>query len=327
MQIKTIEKVIKDKLNEWLATITDEALRVDIQNNLLVSGGSIASMLLNKPVNDYDIYLMDMDVCKRVAEYYTKPFGSGMSGMIEILDGRNREQLINDYNSSVKPFFEIADAGVVDNGQSIPIEQNNSYAISLRNLKEDQIKLYFTDAGGGKAVNKDVSKSELNYTPLYFSPNAISLSNNLQIVLRFWGTPEQIHKTFDYIHATNYFTFKDGLVRNLAAMESILTMQLRYQGSYYPLTSIIRAKKFIKRGFNISAGELLKIMFQISQLDLNNPDVLEEQIIGVDVAYFSKIIDALRNKYATDKGFQLSTDYLNELIDRIFNSNEDENEE
>lgn len=323
MQIKTIEKVIKDKLNEWLATITDEALRVDIQNNLLVSGGSIASMLLNKPVNDYDIYLMDMDVCKRVAEYYRDAFKSD----IQILDGRNREQLIDDYNNSGRSkIFEIVDAGVVDNGQSIPIEQNNSYAISLRNLKEDQIKLYFTDAGGGLAVNKDVGKSELNYTPLYFSPNAISLSNNLQIVLRFWGTPEQIHKTFDYIHATNYFTFKDGLVRNLAAMESILTMQLRYQGSYYPLTSIIRAKKFIKRGFNISAGELLKIMFQISQLDLNNPDVLEEQIIGVDVAYFSKIIDALRNKYATDKGFQLSTDYLNELIDRIFNSNEDESD-
>lgn len=323
MQIKTIEKVIKDKLNEWLATITDEALRVDIQNNLLVSGGSIASMLLNKPVNDYDIYLMDMDVCKRVAEYYRDAFKSD----IQILDGRNREQLIDDYNNSGRSkIFEIVDAGVVDNGQSIPIEQNNSYAISLRNLKEDQIKLYFTDAGGGLAVNKDVAKSELNYTPLYFSPNAISLSNNLQIVLRFWGTPEQIHKTFDYIHATNYFTFKDGLVRNLAAMESILTMQLRYQGSYYPLTSIIRAKKFIKRGFNISAGELLKIMFQISQLDLNNPDVLEEQIIGVDVAYFSKIIDALRNKYATDKGFQLSTDYLNELIDRIFNSNEDESD-
>lgn len=323
MQIKTIEKVIKDKLNEWLATITDEALRVDIQNNLLLSGGSIASMLLNKPVNDYDIYLMDMDVCKRVAEYYTGPFGSGM---IEILDGRNREKLVDDYNNSVKPIFQIADEGIIDNGQTIPIKQNNSYAISLRNLKEDQIKLYFTDAGGGLAVNKDLSKSELNYTPLYFSPNAISLSNNLQIVLRFWGTPEQIHKTFDYIHATNYFTFKDGLVRNLAAMESILTMQLRYQGSYYPLTSIIRAKKFIKRGFNISAGELLKIMFQISQLDLTNPDILEEQIIGVDVAYFSKIIEALRNKYQSDKDFQLSTDYLNELIDRIFNSNEDESD-
>ena len=60
MQLKTIEKRIKNKLNDWLKTITDEKLSAEVGNNLLVSGGSIASMLLNEPVNDYDIYLMDM---------------------------------------------------------------------------------------------------------------------------------------------------------------------------------------------------------------------------------------------------------------------------
>ena len=48
------------------------------------------------------------------------------------------------------------------------------------------------------------------------------------------------------------------------------------------------------RGFNISALEQLKIMFQISQLDLTDPNVLEEQLIGVDVAYFSMLINMLR---------------------------------
>jgi hypothetical protein len=51
----------------------------------------------------------------------------------------------------------------------------------------------------------------------------------------------------------------------------------------------------LKRGWNISAGEMLKVMFQISELDLKNPDVLEEQLIGVDVAYFSALINILRN--------------------------------
>ena len=203
------------------------------------------------------------------------------------------------------------------------MKNNSSYAVSLRNLKENQIKLYFKGAKGGLRLNEMVEEKDLNYTPLYLSPNAISLSNNLQIVLRFWGTAQEIHKTFDYIHATNYFTFKDGLVRNLEAMESILTKQLKYQGSYYPVTSIIRAKKFIKRGFNINAGELLKIMFQISQLDLTNPDVLEEQLIGVDVAYFDLLITALRNKIESHEHFKLSTEYFNELIDRVFNDTEE----
>ena len=168
---------------------------------------------------------------------------------------------------------------------------------------------------------KNNQLKNLSFT-LYFSPNAISLSDNLQIVLRFWGTAEKIHETFDFVHATNYFTFKDGLIRNISAIESILTKQLKYQGSHYPVTSIIRAKKFIKRGFNITAGELLKIMFQISNFDLSDPDVLEEQLIGVDVAYFELLITALRNKSENDPKFKLSSEYFNKLIDKIFNETE-----
>jgi len=308
MQIKTIERNIKAKLEEWLKTITDEPLQKAVKENLLVSGGCITSMLLNEPVNDYDIYLMDMDVCKKVAQYYSKSFDD-----IIIFDGRERQKLVDTYNEN---FAYKSDK------DTLAIDGNNSYSISLRNLKEDQIKLYFEGARGGLRVNEGLEADKLNYTPMYFSPNAISLSNNLQIVLRFWGNAEQIHKTFDFIHATNYFTFKEGLVRNLPAIESILTKQLKYQGSYYPVTSIIRAKKFIKRGFNITAGELLKIMFQISALDLTNPDVLEEQLIGVDVAYFDLIITALRNKFETDKNFKLSAEYFNLLIDKIFNESE-----
>ncbi len=303
MQKKTIEKVIKAKMEKWLETITDENLRKDVRDNLLVSGGSIASMLMNVPVNDFDVYLMDMDICKRIAKYYIKPFNE-----IILFDGRQKDALANEY----------CDCDV-DSLRYV----NNSRGISLRNLKDDQIKLYFSGAQGSMRVNEDVPKEELNFTPLFFSPNAISLSNDLQVVLRFWGDAERIHETFDFIHATNYFTFKDGLVLNLAAVESILTKQLKYQA----VTSIIRAKKFVKRGFDIGAGEFLKMAFQVSQLDLTNPDVLEEQIIGIDVSYFSKVIDALRTEYESDPNFKCSSEYLNVLIDKIFNESEDADEQ
>jgi hypothetical protein len=97
------------------------------------------------------------------------------------------------------------------------------------------------------------------------------------------------------VHATNYFTFEEGLVTNVAALESILTKSLRYQGSLYPLTSVIRMKKFIQRGWTVNAGEILKMLFQVSELDLKNIEVLEEQLIGVDVAYFSLLITVLRD--------------------------------
>jgi len=292
MQIKTIEKNLRDKMNEWLLTITDEELRIKVKNNLLVSGGSITSMLLREDVNDYDVYIKDMNVLIELVKYYTNNYQN-----IEILDGRKKDYYL-------------------------PICANRLglYKISIENLKSDQIKLYFENKSGGHRTLWE--KENLNYVPLFFSPNAISLSNNIQIVTRFHGNNEEIHKTFDFIHATNYFTFREGLVTNKEALESIICKQLKYQGSLYPLTSIIRMKKFIKRGWNINAGEILKIMFQISELNLKDPNVLEEQLIGIDVAYFAQLIEILRI-VSPEK---ITSSYLNEIIDRVFNNADEDTE-
>lgn len=322
MQVKTIEKRVEWKLNQWLNSITDENLRKRVKDNLLVSGGCVASMFLKEPVNDYDVYIQDVNVLKDLVKYYIV----GVDG-IQVFDGRLKNEMLQDSRRK--------DDGI------------GYYYSAVRTLKENQIKLFFESKKGGMKVetqtendidkyitNDDeivlrvpedlVSKSSENkkapeYKPVFFSPNAISLSDDIQIVLRFWGTPDKIHETFDFVHATNYFTFKDGLVRNMKALESLIGKQLRYQGSHYPLTSIIRMKKFIKRGWNITAGEILKIMIQISKLDLSDPDVLEEQLIGVDVAYFETLITAVRSKLNSDEQFKLDDTYIFEIIDRIFN--------
>jgi hypothetical protein len=311
MQIKTIKKTITKKLEEWLRTIEDEDLRKDVKENLLLSGGSITSMLLNCDVNDYDIYIKDMDVLLDLTKYYVKPFFSS----IRILDGRKKQDYIDDLGDAYVNF--------TDDVENI----NNAYAISVRNLQPDQIKIFLEDKNGGMKISEaNFEKGEdsipKKYQPVFFSPNAISLTDGIQIVIRFHGDNEQIHKTFDFIHATNYFTFKDGLVTNVPALESILTKQLFYQGSLYPLTSIIRMKKFIKRNWNINAGEILKIMFQISLLDLKNPDVLAEQLIGVDVAYFDKLIETLRGVPYE----KMTSEYLNTIIDKVFNEYEESEE-
>lgn len=294
MQRKTIEKVVKSKMEEWLLTISDESLRKDVRNNILVSGGSIASLFLNIEVNDYDVYIKDMSVLKRLVHYYVDPH------KLEVFDGRYKSARLESVGDGYSQRANCIDA-----------------------LKADQIKI-FTPSSGYKvsvidSTDEGVTKK---YTPLFFSPNAISLSDDLQIVCRFHGNAEQIHKTFDFMHATNYFTFDEGLVTNLKAMESLLTKQLMYQGSLYPLTTIIRIKKFLGRGWDINAGEQLKVMFQISELNLKDPAVLDDQLIGVDVAYFATLIEILQNKQSKDPNFVLTSSYLNTIIDKVFNEAE-----
>ncbi|MGS4345127.1 hypothetical protein ACKUSY_05845 [Myroides odoratus] len=86
MQKKTISKVLTKKLEKWLETITDEKLRKEVRENLLVSGGSITSMFLNEKVNDYDIYIQNIDVLIRLAKYYCPN---------DVLDGRKKERRTN----------------------------------------------------------------------------------------------------------------------------------------------------------------------------------------------------------------------------------------
>lgn len=283
MQVKTVKKLITLKMNDWLESITDLGLKADVKKNILVSGGCITSLFHGLPVNDFDVYIQDMDVLIRLANYYCPG---------KVLDGRRREEYLNTIHSS----YEIED-------------NESAQAIRYKSLKEDQVKLNIDSIGIKKELIKDKK-----YQVAFLSQNAISLSEDVQIVLRFHGNAERIHKTFDFIHATNYFTFEEGLVTNIAALESILTKTLRYQGSLYPLTSVIRMKKFIQRGWTVNAGEILKMLFQVSELDLKDIQVLEEQLIGVDVAYFSVLIDVLRDTAGT-----MDSHHLSLLIDKVFN--------
>lgn len=300
MKVKTIKKIITKKLEEWLKSIEDTRLRAEVRENLVLSGGSITSLFLGEDVNDYDIYIQDINVCETLARYYGKQFA------IEILNGDRKEEYMGEL--------------VPDEAYESSSEFGNvsAHAISIKSLRPGQIKLNINGAGYAPKFAKTelMYNHEKNpYHSVFFSQNAISLSDDIQIVTRFTGSIEEIHKSFDFIHATNYFTFEKGLVTNIEALQSIMTKELLYQGSQYPLTSVIRMKKFIARHWTMNAGQVLKMLFQVAELDLMNPVVLEEQLVGVDIAYFSQLIERIR-KEAPDN---ITPTYISKLIDEIFN--------
>jgi len=299
MQTKTARKVIKKKMDTWLSAIANKELRKRVEDNLLVSGGCIASLLLQEDVNDFDVYIMDQDVLRDLCEYYN-PGG--------VLDGRRKDEYLTEWIDGKKFTLEDVDE----------YYKSEEY-VKLRTLKPEQIKMDVGAWGHKGDLIKGADGEPYPYQVAFISQNAISLTDDLQIVTRFSGTQEEIHKNFDFVHATNYYTTKDGLVLNQPALESLLTKQLQYQGSLYPLTSIIRMKKFVLRGWKIGAGEMLKIMFQISKLDLEDADTLEEQLIGVDVAYFGLLIRMIREGEVGDQGYEA---FLRKAIDRAFDSDD-----
>lgn len=168
-------------------------------------------------------------------------------------------------------------------------------------------------------VLKKEEEEKQNYRPIFLSDNAITLSGKIQLVIRFYGEPEQIHDNYDFVHAMCYWRSENNhldLPRN--SLEAIITKELVYKGSKYPLASIIRTRKFIQRGWSVNAGQFLKMCLQINELDLKNVEVLEDQLTGMDAAYFIQILELVRKRMDEDENFKLTSAYLIEIIDRIF---------
>lgn len=301
MQAKTIKVVLSKKTNAWLGTIKDEGLRKLAREDMIVTGGSIASMLLGEKVNDFDIYFRTAEVARQVAEYYVRWF-------IELHPKMAIKPQVKVDNGRVR--IVIKSAGVAGG------ENQETYEYFETNDPEGQRAESYLDAAAD-AVEE--SKKAPAYSPIFLTENAITLSRDIQLIIRFNGTPDEIHKNFDFVHCTSYWLGKEiDLVLRPAALESILCKQLRYVGSLYPICSVMRTRKFLKRGWSITAGQYLKILMQVSELNLQDIETLREQLTGVDSAYFQEIINCLQRRSDETGQKEIDKTYLFQLIDRIF---------
>lgn len=286
-----IEKTLDQKLSAWQATVP-----FDIKDRVILTGGCIASLLLGEAVKDYDVYLDNQDTTYKLARYYVDKFNAAHP---------------TKGDSGVSPYVKV-------DGNRIAIYVKSAGAIG----EGSEDYSYFEESADSVGAEAYIEKSTTEvvegekFRPIFLSENAITLSNKVQIVIRFYGPPEEIHKNYDYIHATNYY-YQGELHLNSAALESLLAKRLKYQGSLYPICSLFRMRKFMDRGWKISAGEITKMAFQISELDLTDPSVLKEQLIGVDAAYFAELIRLIHKWMEGNPGKPVDASYVIQLIDGL----------
>lgn len=311
MKSKTIKAIIAKKMKSWWASIQDEATRTLAEKNTIVTGGCIASMLLREKVNDFDVYMRTHAAALALANYYVGRFktkdGSASDLSIKVVDENDRIKIM------------VQSAGIAKDEKTKQdyeyFEQNPDASKAAGYVGE-----VMRDPGEIEDANEAIQagaqqNEDSDYRPVFLSTNTISLSGKVQVVLRFHGEPEEIHKNYDFIHCTNYWSSWDGeLTLHKAALESLLSKELRYVGSKYPVCSLFRLRKFIARQWTINAGQILKMALQVSELDLTKHDVLEDQLTGVDVAYFVELVAKIKEKDPA----KVNSAYLVEILDRMF---------
>ncbi|GHV78577.1 hypothetical protein AGMMS49944_03680 [Spirochaetia bacterium] len=328
MKRRIINAVITKKFNEWTATIEDEAVRKLVEKNTTITGGCIASMINGEEVKDYDVYFTNQETVLAVARYYIDKFKTAKptGPDIKIYLGTDFTQDDSALRKRVKEIEALQDDDPEKDQELLDF-----YAYHKDFSDPGRVFLYIKSCG--IAAEKDLSEimedsenpldesledpeKKEKYRPVFFSSNAITLSDKVQIVTRFYGDAAEIHKNFDYLHATNYWVSDPGKVEiKIEALEAVHNKELIYVGSKYPVCSLFRMRKFISRGFTISASEILKIAMNINEFDLTKIPVLRDQLIGVDSAYFNSLIEALKEK----KDGWINRNYVTELINRMYN--------
>ncbi|MFK5882932.1 MAG: hypothetical protein QM489_01175 [Candidatus Izemoplasma sp.] len=322
---KGIRRELRKKLKSWFKTIDDPLLRATIEKNTIVTGGSICSMLLGEPVNDFDIYFRDKQTAFDTAVYYVDVFNENNKIKNGNVVGANtavpivRTEILPNIKGEEEDrvVIYIKSAGVVGEDQETyeyfeapsNKESQDDFIESLNSMSVDPTE------EATEELLEDIKTDRRRYRPVFMSQNAITLSNKVQLVTRFYGEPDEIHNNYDFVHAKCYYDYsKDLLHFDPAAMEAMMSRTLRYEGSLYPIASIFRMKKFLDRGWRINAGQQLKIMWQISELDLTDSHILREQLTGVDMAYMYELIQALKGVDSS----KINSTYIGEIIDKVF---------
>jgi len=291
MNAKNIAKALSAKMYDWLKNIDNEEIKKTAKENAIITGGALVSLLNGEQPNDYDIYFKTHDSCLAVARYYADKWNEAHNDKSQV------QILVDDKTKRITAFISSTGIAAEDGESGIDDETEPDVSETAEEQAQEKPK----------------------YRPRYFSTNAISLSDKIQLVIRFYGSVEEIHTNYDFVHCTCSYDFKENKVNLPArALEAIINKELYYSGSKYPLCSIIRSRKFVSRGWHINAGQYLKMCLQLNELDLKDLKVFADQLAGVDSAYFSEAIETIRAKQEKEPDFKIDNTYLFEVINRIF---------
>lgn len=328
MNSKNIKKHLNAKLNDWLASIEDDNIKKILKENVIITGGALVSLLTGEKVHDYDVYLRTNEACKAVAEYYVQQWNkthedSQISLRVmppETIQVPTYENGVRKTDENGQPAFHS-----VVTSERIKVFVQSAGVVEEKPV-ETEVDAPFPPIEEVEKTDEDKATEEAaeetgkpKYRPVFMSSNAITLSDKIQIVVRFYGEVEVIHKNYDFAHCTCSWTSWNNEVQlPEKALECIINKELYYIGSKYPLCSIIRTRKYLERGYHINAGQYVKMAFQLNELNLYNLETLEDQLTGVDSGYFMMMIEALKKKADESGEAVVDKSYVFELINRMF---------
>jgi len=125
----------------------------------------------------------------------------------------------------------------------------------------------------------------------------------LIILPGLFGDPSSIFKCYDFTVCMGAYQFfadparqhEEGFVFGDDFLKHIGQRRLVFHtGTMFPICSMLRVMKYIKRGFYITGMELLKIGLSIHSLRIETYKDLRRQLQGIDTAFLADLTDQMK---------------------------------
>lgn len=207
--------IFNNQINSFLAA-----------NNIVLIGGAITSLLNNKPVNDYDLY-----ICNNLTIVQLK------QKIQQYNEQTNESNLIFVYESKNSISYKI-----LDNRLSTYVKIQ---FITLPHLMNKTIEEIFN------SIDFSICKCAYNFS-------------------------------------TQTFIFDDEF------LQSYKTKHITFNSNtLYPISSLLRVKKYENKGYSFTTHEMLKICFAINNLKINTYKDIVFHLTAVSTSYYSDFLELL----------------------------------
>lgn len=143
----------------------------------------------------------------------------------------------------------------------------------------DKIKEYF----GKIEVEQHDGQSKHSFKINLITDNAINLDNKLQLITKYYGKDHEIIGKFDWAHIKSCYSYPDTINLCDDFYRYIVEKELVYTGSDYPLSSLLRTRKFIKKGWHVSTKTMTHIALDVAMKFRYVPDRYKRRLFTEDL--------------------------------------------
>lgn len=159
---------------------------------------------------------------------------------------------------------------------------------TLQKTEIQDIDVYFRDENSRDKFVKLATSFGFNKTVNCYETFCSKLNLNVQFIVTFTGTPEEMIENFDFIHCKVAYDYVTNNVvygnpkKSMSVIKAIYNKKLAINpGCKYPIRAIERMAKFCNRGYELENRFVLQFLPLIFSLNVLDQKVLEEQLTGL----------------------------------------------